>query len=316
MANLGTYLARSGLRVLLIDGDFGLANLDLLLGVHASITLDEVLTGKARLQDAVIGVEPNLWLLPASAGLLEARDSDPTVRDRLIELFDDCPWEMDVILVDIGAGIQSNVLSLHSPAFHSFVVLTPEPTSLTDAYGLIKLLRRHCGVTQVSVVVNQVTDAREARLVYQRLRDVASRFIDVRIDYFGHWERDEKITQSVMKRKILLDWDGGAKAVKSLELMAKQLKGRYLPEILPDHLHESSQERQNGLEAVVPGLESSTETTSFWRTLLCAAPQSISLGSVGMNKFAVSNQSTLIADEMISSVERRASLGNEEKHEA
>ena len=193
-ANLGTILARSGLRVLLVDGDFGLANLDLLLGVNSSITLEEVLAGEARIQDAVIGVEPNLWLLPSSAGLLEARDAPLGVRERLVRLFDAMPLgEMDAILVDIGAGIQANVLSLHSPTFHSFIVLTPEPTSLTDAYGLIKLLRRHCGITEVSVIVNQVTDGREAREVYQKLRDVAARFIDVRIDYLGHWDQTKKI---------------------------------------------------------------------------------------------------------------------------
>jgi flagellar biosynthesis protein FlhG len=252
----------------------------MLLGVHASVTLDEVLAGKARVQDAIIGVEPNLWLLPASAGLLEARDADPFARDRLIRLFNECPWEMDVILVDIGAGIQSNVLSLHSPVFQSWIVVTPEPTSMTDAYGLIKLLRRHCGITEVSVVVNQVTDGREARAVYQKLRDVAARFIDVRIDYLGHWERDEKITRSVMNRKILLDWDAGARSIPSLELLAKQVRSRYLQEVAQGH---------EGLPVSsvlgVPGLENTAHganTAGFWRTLLGTA-------SAGSNTYHASH---------------------------
>jgi flagellar biosynthesis protein FlhG len=257
-ANLGTLLARSGLRVLLVDGDFGLANLDILLGVHSAVTLDEVLAGKARIQDAVIGVEPNLWLLPASAGLLDVRDFGAELREKMVGLFDDCPWEMDVILVDIGAGIQSNVLSLHSPSFRTVVVLSPDPTSLTDAYGLIKLLRRHCGITQVSTIVNQVTDGKEARAVYQRLSDVASRFIDVQIDYLGHWEKDEKIARAVMKRKILLDWDREARSIPSLELLAKQVRNRFLDGFI---------EPLQSLGA--PRSPDSRETTTgFWRTVL------------------------------------------------
>jgi flagellar biosynthesis protein FlhG len=274
-AHLGTMLARSGLRVLLVDGDFGLANLDILLNVNSAVTLDEVLAGRARIQDAVIGVEPNLWLLPASAGLLEVRDFGTDLRERMARLFNDCPWEMDVILVDIGAGIQSNVLSLHSPVFRTVIVLSPDPTSLTDAYGLIKLLRRHCGVTQVSAVVNQVTDGREARAVYQRLRDVASRFIDVQIDYLGHWEKDEKIARAVMKRKILLDWDKGAKSIPSLQLLAKQVRSRFLdgcPEI-------SGYSTENSGESAEGQPVSGERTAGFWRTVLgvSALPVSMSL---------------------------------------
>lgn len=271
-ANLGTLLARSGLRVLLVDGDFGLANLDMLLGVSSGVTLEEVLDGKARIQDAIIGIEPNLWLLPASAGLLEARDYDSDLRERMIRLFDEFPWEMDLVLVDVGAGIQSNVLSLHSPAFRTCVVLSPDPTSLTDAYGLIKLLRKHCGITQVSVVVNQVTDGKEARLVFQRLRDVAARFIDVQIDYLGHWERDEKIVRAVMKRKTLLDWDQEARSLPSLELLAKQVRSRFIAEAV-----KAQAEAGAGFVRVDQGEDS--YSPGFWRMLLSSASSSAAMAA-------------------------------------
>jgi flagellar biosynthesis protein FlhG len=223
-ANLGAALARSGLRVLLVDGDFGLANLDILLGVQPAATLEQVLKGEARIQDAIVGVEPNLWLLPAGSGLLDYRDAPTEVKGRLMSLFERFPWEMDLVLLDAGAGIQENVLSLHNPVFESTVVLTPEPTSLTDAYGLVKLLRREIGVTRVSVIVNQVTDAREGRQVFQNLKEVAARFIDVEFDFLGHIQKDEKITQAVMKRKILLDLDPGAPSAQCLELIAKRVR--------------------------------------------------------------------------------------------
>ena len=255
VANLGSMLARSGKRVLLVDGDFGLATLDILLGVQPAVTIEQVLDGHALIQEAILGVEPNLWLLPAAAGLSSLRRAAPDSRGRFLSLVDQCPWEMDVVLVDVGAGIQENVLSMHSPLFNSMVVLTPEPTSLTDAYGLIKLLRRTSSVTQVSVVVNQVTDGREAQKTFQKLKDVASRFVDVELEYLGHCQRDEKFPQAVMNRKILLDWDERSPAIASLELLARRI------------LAKTEENATNaGFSAGLTG-----NTTAFWRTLLWQA---------------------------------------------
>lgn len=264
VAHLGTLLARSGLRVLMVDGDFGLANLDILLGLQApAVTLEQVLDGRARLQDAVIGVEPNLWLLPASAGLLEIRDGDSELRNRMLELLEDCPWQMDAILIDVGAGIQSNVLSLHHPAYQSMIVLTPEPTSLTDAYGLIKLARRYSGVTEFSVIVNRVTDGREGLRSFQKLKEVADRFLDVKLEYLGHCQQDEKFVQAVMKRKILLDWDSEARAIPSLELLAKSFKARFQLDTSERPNHEDSETLTGN-------------TAGFWKTVLGETPFGIS----------------------------------------
>lgn len=275
VANLGTLLARSGLRVLLIDGDFGLANLDIIFGVHAQASLEQVLEGTVSMKSAVLGIEPNLWLLPSSSGLMGFRQKDTLTRNRMIEMLEKCPWEMDVILVDIGAGIHANVLNLHSAIYHSVVVLTPEPTSMTDAYGLIKLLRQEIGVSRVSVLVNQVADGKEGVQTFQKLKDVAARFLDVELEYLGHCERDEKVTQSVIKRKILVDLAPDARSTACLELLSKRLKSHRLGWMGEDTLEEGRS---------LSHLKVSSEMTSrfqdeparlapgngarFWRTLL------------------------------------------------
>jgi flagellar biosynthesis protein FlhG len=223
VANLGTLLARQGLRVLLVDGDLGLANLDIVLGVQPRATLEQVLGGEAELREALVGIEAGLWCLPAASGLLEARLADEETRRRLIGFFEVCPWEMDLILVDAGAGIQDNVLSLHGPLHESVVILTPEPTSMTDAYGLIKCLRRRMGVEDVTVVVNQVTDAREAQGTFAKLNEVAGRFLDVELAYAGHCPMDENFRRAVMKRRLLVDLNPGTPSVRCLELLAKRL---------------------------------------------------------------------------------------------
>lgn len=223
-ANLGAHLARAGLRVLLVDGDYGLANLEILLGVQGTVTLEQVIGGEAKIQEAIVGIEPGLWLLPSSTGISAIRSADDGMRVKLAEIFSSLPWDMDLILVDAGAGIQDNVLSLHSPYQESVIVLTPEPTSLTDAYGLMKVLRRTQGILRMGVIVNRVTDGGEGVRTFQRIREVANRFLDIDLEYVGHCPTDEKITQSVMKRKILLDLDSGASTARCLELLAKRLR--------------------------------------------------------------------------------------------
>ncbi|MCM2324726.1 MAG: P-loop NTPase [Oligoflexia bacterium] len=256
-ATLATLLARSGARVLAVDGDFGLANLDILFGVHSvGATIEEVLGGRATLHDALVGIEPNLWLLPASSGLLQAVTPAPA---RLRGLFDSCPWAMDLILIDAGAGVQDNVLKLHGPLYDSLVVLTPEPTSLTDAYGLVKLLNRHSGVTRVEIVVNQVTHAPQAQATYKKFKDVVDRFLDVELDLVGYCEHDENFTRAVMNRKILLDLNPEAPALPALELLSRRIRSR-LPLVGDrDDSGVASPER----EAAMPG-----NTARFWRALL------------------------------------------------
>jgi flagellar biosynthesis protein FlhG len=211
----------------MIDADLGLANLDIMLGVHAGATLDQVLDGAASVQEAVLGIEPNLWLIPASAGLMSVREVKPETREGFLRMLESLPWDMDVILVDVGAGIQPNVLSIHHPSFESVIVLNPQPTSLTDAYSLLKILRSRVGISRANVIVNQVTDGRVAQQTFAKLRDVAVKFSDIQLEYMGHWQFDEKITQAVMKRKILLDLDETSSSLTSLGLLAKRFREKW-----------------------------------------------------------------------------------------
>jgi flagellar biosynthesis protein FlhG len=175
---------------------------------------------------------------------------------------------MDVILMDAGAGIGEGVLSLHHPSFESLVVLTPEPTSLTDAYSLIKLLRNQAGLRRFGVTVNQVTDGRHGLRVLQNLKDVAARFLaDVELEYLGHCPRDEKITMSVLKRKILIDLDEGAPSVACLELIAKRLSSK----LQASRGHEAGSVLRAGAPGRFmeePARAAPGNTARFWRTLL------------------------------------------------
>ncbi|MBL7716710.1 MAG: P-loop NTPase [Bdellovibrionales bacterium] len=225
VSHLGAQLARQGLRVLLVDGDFGLANLDILLNIQPVATFEEVVSGQASMKEALIGVEPNLWLLPSGSGWLEARAWAPDFREKLVGLFEACPWEMDVILVDSGAGIHESVLSLHQHEVNSVVLLTPEPTAFADAYGLIKTLNRVKEIRDFKIVVNQVASEAEGEEIFNKFQGVCRKFLEVNLQFFGSICRDEKVTQAVMKRKILLDLDMRASAVQGLERISRRLIG-------------------------------------------------------------------------------------------
>lgn len=275
VANLGAMLARQGVRVLLVDADFGLANLEILMGVKAQVSLEQVLDGKATMAEAVLGIEPNLWLLPSSTGFMQARKWDSETKSRLIAMLEKCPWEMDLILVDCGAGIQENVISMHTPSYFSTVVLTPEPTSLADAYGLIKVLRNESRISRARVIVNQVTDGRQGQMTFQKLKEIADRFLDVQLVYLGHWQKDEKISQAVMKRKILLDLDAGASspsktaspAISCLELIAKRIRQECLGDGEGADL-KSARLLTMGRFRDEPARIAPGNTARFWRTLL------------------------------------------------
>ncbi|MCM2277221.1 MAG: hypothetical protein NDJ89_04040 [Oligoflexia bacterium] len=247
VANVGALLARAGARVLLVDGDVERAGLDGHFEARHRATIGAVLEGRAGLDEALVALEPNLWLLPASSGVLEAKGDA-----RVSALFEACPWEMDLVLVDSGAGTRESVLRFHGPFHDSVVVVTPEPAAIAEAYGLLKLLRGHSGVRRAEVIVNRVTHEPEARLVFEKLKEVVDRFLGLELEYAGHCGYDENFTRAVMNRKILLDLNPGAPALPALELVSRRFRSRL-----------SLNRIQDG-----PGQGKPGNTARFWRTLL------------------------------------------------
>lgn len=132
--------------------------------------------------------------------------------------------EKDFVLIDAGSGIHPAVLNLYSPVFETVIVLTPEPSELTYSYSMVKYLNKEAGLARIQVIVNQVTDGREGQLVFKKLSEIVGRYMDVKLDYLGHLQIDEKIAQAMMNQKILLDLYPRAPSVPCLELMVKRLR--------------------------------------------------------------------------------------------
>ena len=231
-ANLAAALAACGERVLVLDADLGLANLDVVLNLHPKITLHDVFTGKASLDDAILPAPGGFSVLLAGSGLVEYSRLTPQVREQLEDIIVKVAPRFDRILLDTGAGISDVVLHAISLADDVLVIATPEPTSMTDAYATIKVLALQQGRRDIRVVVNQVSAAGEGRTIRNQLQLVVDRFVaphiepplpPIRLELLGEIPSDASVREAVQKRHLLLEATPGAPAARAVVAIAERL---------------------------------------------------------------------------------------------
>jgi flagellar biosynthesis protein FlhG len=223
VANLALSIAAKGERVLLLDGDFGLANLDILLDLRPCGNIHDVLHGQSLPSEILARVAPNVDILPAASGVLEMTRLGLDDKSKLLEIMQDLESKYDVLLIDTGAGVGDDVTWLSSSAKEIIVVATPEPTSIADAYALIKVLNQRHKIKDFKLLINQVRSEAEAVRVYQQITMVADRFLNVSIDYLGHVLWDELWTYAVRQRKPIVSAYPGSGAAKSFRKLADTL---------------------------------------------------------------------------------------------
>lgn len=198
--NLALALARRSQRVVLVDADLGTANVDVLMNVQSPYGLSDVIAGRRPLDDVAVRLDPNLRLVPGASGLPAAADLGALERRRLIDELARLEADCDIILLDCGAGISQNVLAFARAADELLLITTPEPTALTDAYALIKVLSRTDHRPPIALVVNQAASLREGQVVADRVASVAARFLGVPLTSYGHILRDNHVGQAVLQR--------------------------------------------------------------------------------------------------------------------
>jgi flagellar biosynthesis protein FlhG len=228
-ANLAAALARNGRRVLVLDADLGLANLDVVLNLFPKITLHDVFTGKASLPEAVLPAPGGFHVLLAGSGMVEYSRMTPEVREKLQHVIDEVAPRFDHVLLDTGAGISDVVLYTVSLAGQVLVVVTPEPTSLTDAYATIKVLATTQGRRHIRLLVNQTRRAGEGRAVRQQLQQVVDRYVNpnldspVRLELLGEVPTDPAVRDAVLRRQLLLEMLPGTPPALALLNVAQRM---------------------------------------------------------------------------------------------
>ena len=226
-ANLAAALARAGQRVLVLDADLGLANLDVVLNLAARVTLHDVFTGRATLDEAMQPAPGGFSVLLAGSGLVEYSRMTPEVRDKLLDVIAQVRPRFDQVLLDTGAGISDVVLFTVSLADEVLIVATPEPTSLTDAYATIKVLASTQAHRPMRLLVNQTQRRSEGRSVRAQLQQVVDRFVHtvppLKLLLLGEVPLDAAVRDSIQRRQLLLESTPGCPAAIALAAAAGKL---------------------------------------------------------------------------------------------
>ncbi|MEQ6885892.1 P-loop NTPase [Salicola sp. Rm-C-2C1-2] len=195
--NLALVLARQGYRTLLLDGDVELANVNVMLGVYPGMTLEHAVLGERTLDEVLLPVSDNLDLLPGASGVPGCLDLDSARRENFLEQLRVLEKGYDRVIIDTAAGLSTPALHMVAASHLATLVITPDPTSLTDAFSLVKVLHRKGYRRTPSVIVNMARGATEAQTVYRRFSTAVSRYIGVQLHYLGAIWRDETISQSI-----------------------------------------------------------------------------------------------------------------------
>jgi flagellar biosynthesis protein FlhG len=218
--NLATACAKAGRSVMLLDGDLGLANVDVLLGLTPRCTLEHVLSGERRLEEVILETRSGVRVVPAASGVVKMAMLSAVEQGAIVRAFSALPGSLDVLIVDTAPGIGESVLQFCQSAQQVLLVLRDEPTSLTDVYALVKVLSRTHGVRQFRVLANMTRHVGQGESVFRRLQRVTDRYLDVVLDYVGEIPEDAAMRKSVQAQRPVLEAFPSSPAAQAFDRLA------------------------------------------------------------------------------------------------
>lgn len=222
--NLATALAQAGRRVLLLDGDLGMASVDVLLGLTPTHTLEQVVTGEARLEDILLRTAEGVSVIPAASGIARMAQLGAAGNAAIVRGFATLPGNHEFLVIDTAPGLNASVLDFCQAAQQQLIVLRNEPASLTDAYALIKVLSRDRHVNTFRVLVNMARNGAEAQNLFMRLQRVTDRYLDVALDYAGEIPDDDTVPQAVRAQRSVLSAFPGGPAARAYQRFAREVQ--------------------------------------------------------------------------------------------
>jgi flagellar biosynthesis protein FlhG len=199
--NMALAARRLGLSTMILDGDFGMANVDVVMGMRARYNLGDVLESRCELKDIILEGPLGVRIIPSGSGLAQLADLKLVQRVQLLDKIAEISQPYQLLLIDSGAGISSNVLHLNSIADEIMVVTTPEPHALTDAYAFLKVMNENYARKNFNIIVNQAISEAQGLKIYQRVADVARRFLEIDLMLAGTVPKDALVERSVMMQR-------------------------------------------------------------------------------------------------------------------
>ena len=234
--NLAVALAQSGERVMVMDADMGLANIDVLLGLSPKMNLSHVVNGECTLEDTIIDGPAGVKIVPASSGIAAMSDLTPAQNAGVIRSFSELTQPIDTLIIDTAAGLSDSVVSYTRAAREVIVVVCDEPASITDAYAMIKVLNRDYGVERFHVLANQTTSIQQGRELYMKLSRVSEKYLDVALGFLGAIPYDDYLKKAVQKQKCVIETYPRSPASMAFRQIAKKTLQWPVPKTMEGHL--------------------------------------------------------------------------------
>lgn len=222
-ANFAYLLSKKGKKALLLDADAGLANIDVILGITPIYNLSHLLRGEKTLSEIMVEGPGGIKILPSASGIQEMAELSKGHKLTLLDELEGLDEEIDFMLIDTAAGITGNVMYFNMAAKEVIVVVSTEPTSLTDAYALIKILHQAYRTQRFMLLVNMTQDATEAKEVYLRLNNATNHFLGLPIEYLGYIPHDQNVPKAVKKQRLLVESFPDSRATKSMGEIIEKL---------------------------------------------------------------------------------------------
>lgn len=234
--NLSLALAELGKKVMLMDADLGLANVDLMLGLRPVYNLSHVLTGERTLEEVIIDGPGGIKVIPAASGIKMMSELSPMEHAGVIRAFSELSLDLDMLLVDTAAGISDSVISFSHAAHEIIVVVCDEPASMTDAYALMKVLNQDQGVQRFRILSNMTHSAQEGQELFAKLVKVTDRFLDATLQYVGAVPYDDYLRKAVKKQRPVVEAYPRSRSAMAFKNLAQKADRWPKPEAATGHL--------------------------------------------------------------------------------
>jgi len=227
--NLAIALSEIGKQVMVLDADLGLANIDVMLGIHPKFDLSHVLSGEKTLNEVVVEGPAGVKFVPGASGIQRMSELSPAEHAGIISAFSDIGPDVDTLIVDTAAGISDTVISFTRASQEVIVVVCDEPASITDAYAIIKLLSQEYGTIRFRILANMVHSAQEGRELYNKMCRVTDRYLDVMLSFMGAIPYDENLKKAVKQQKAVVSAYPRSKSAQAYKNLARKVESWPLP---------------------------------------------------------------------------------------
>jgi flagellar biosynthesis protein FlhG len=228
--NLATAIASTGKRVMLLDGDLGLANVDVFLGLSPRHTMAHVLSGERTLEEIIIESPQGIQVVPGASGVAELANLSAAGHLGLVQAFSALSQRVDTLIVDTSAGISHSVIQFTQAAQHVLLVVCDEPASMTDAYALVKVLSRNHGVSRFNVLANMARAPGEGESLFKKLERVTGRFLDVTLEYVGEIPEDPYLRKAIREQRPVVAAFPSCPAARAFKKLALKADKWPIPE--------------------------------------------------------------------------------------